>query len=508
MKRETDRLRVFTMLALAAALFTLFRTFPLSGDDWFREGLGASLHSIGDLACVVAEKWRTTNGRILGNILAYSAGSRPILRDLLRALITLVLIALLARVSKLTSTAGLLLCAAAVFTLPRELFREAYPEVTPLLVCTAQLIPTRHSRLFDCRIIAGFEREEVFPDALLGVLRECSKDYEKLLVIPCSDYYTGLLCRHYDHFEGLIANRFIPEQLLETFDTKDRFYALCEQYGMDYPKTVIAASDERIEVADRLPFDFPIVVKPENSNALDYLRCHFEGQKKVFFFDTREEYLTMVRSMNGSDYRGKLILQEFIPGGDDAMRVLNSYSDTDGTVRAMCLGQPVLEYYDPKSAGNYAAILSRGDTLLYDKMQRFLQAIGYVGFSNIDMKYDSRTGRYVLFEINPRLGRSSFFCRAAGINMMKLLTEDVVYGRRGKCIYNETTALWSNVPRGILTRYVTSPALREEMKQYKALHTLWCGGDLAPVRVYRLARYYAAQYKNFAHYYFDKSKEK
>ena len=29
MKRETDRLRVFTMLALAAALFTLFRTFPL-----------------------------------------------------------------------------------------------------------------------------------------------------------------------------------------------------------------------------------------------------------------------------------------------------------------------------------------------------------------------------------------------------------------------------------------------------------------------------------------------
>ena len=103
----------------------------------------------------------------------------------------------------------------------------------------------------------------------------------------------------------------------------------------------------------------------------------------------------------------------------------------------------MLEYYDPKSVGNYAAILSRGDTLLYDKMQRFLQAIGYVGFSNIDMKYDSRTRRYVLFEINPRLGRSSFFCRAAGINMMKLLTEDVVYGRRGKCIYNETTALWS-----------------------------------------------------------------
>ena len=190
------------------------------------------------------------------------------------------------------------------------------------------------------------------------------------------------------------------------------------------------------------------------------------------------------------------------------MRVVNGYVRGDGTVTLMSLGHPLLEDYSPMAIGNYAAILSYADDAIYDTVESLLGHSGYRGFFNIDMKYDSRTGRYVLFEINPRLGRSSFFCRAAGINMMKLLTEDVVYGRRGKCIYNETTALWSNVPRGILTRYVTSPALREEMKQYKALHTLWCGGDLAPARVYRLARYYAAQYKNFAHYYFDKSKEK
>ncbi len=127
MKRETDRLRVFTKLALAAALFTLFRTFPLSGDDWFREGLGASLHSIGDLACVVAEKWRTTNGRILGNILAYSAGSRPILRDLLRALITLVLIALLARAFQADFHSRTAAVRRGGVHAAAELFREAYP---------------------------------------------------------------------------------------------------------------------------------------------------------------------------------------------------------------------------------------------------------------------------------------------------------------------------------------------------------------------------------------------
>ncbi len=386
-------------------------------------------------------------------------------------------------------------------------FSETY-SVRPLVLCTIPLSPTRSSKLFDLRVIPDFERAEVFPDALLGVLRENAATYEKQLVIPCSDYYVGLLCRHYDHFEGLIANRFNSAEMLETFDTKDKFYALCERYGMDYPKTAVAAPHERESVLERLPFDFPIVVKPENSNATDYLRCHFEGQKKVFFFDTREDYLAMIANMNRSDYRGKLILQEFIPGGDGAMRVLNAYSDSDGKVRAMCLGQPVLEYYDPKSVGNYAAVISRGDRALYEKMQAFLEAIGYVGFANIDMKFDRRNGRYVLFEINPRQGRSSYFVRSAGINLMQVFADDVVYGKREPCVYNESTALWSNVPRGILTRYVTDPALKAELARLKADRTLMNPNDFNLKRLYRIARVDHAQYKLFREYWFDKEKER
>ncbi len=116
-----------TAAALAAALFALFSIFPISGDDWYREGLGASLNSAGDLLRAVAQKWNTTNGRILGNVLSYTAGSRPIVRDILRTGITLSLFALLADISGLRRASGLLLCAAAAFALPREMFREVYP---------------------------------------------------------------------------------------------------------------------------------------------------------------------------------------------------------------------------------------------------------------------------------------------------------------------------------------------------------------------------------------------
>jgi len=190
------------------------------------------------------------------------------------------------------------------------------------------------------------------------------------------------------------------------------------------------------------------------------------------------------------------------------MRVINSYSDNNGNVKMMCLGQPVLEEYAPKTLGNYAAIISRSDRDIYEKIKAFLEEIGYVGFSNIDMKYDSRTGKYMLFEINPRLGRSSFFVRAAGHNMLKALIDNVVNGEDAPCVYSDQTALWTNVPRAVLRKYVTEPSLSAEIntlyKQKKVLQSLWYKKDLNLKRILRISRYYYGHIKNYERYYFDK----
>ncbi|MBO9596263.1 MAG: ATP-grasp domain-containing protein, partial [Cohnella sp.] len=229
---------------------------------------------------------------------------------------------------------------------------------------------------------------------------------------------------------------------------------------------------------------------------------------KVFFFHKPEDYLTMIRNMNSSDYRGKLIIQEFIPGGDSAMRVINSYSDHRGKVTMMCLGQPVLEEYAPATLGNYAAIISRSDRQIYTKVKAFLEQIGYVGFSNIDMKFDGRTGKYMMFEINPRLGRSSLFVRAAGLNMIKALIDEVVYGKDEDCVYGEATALWTNVPRTVLRRYVNDPELSAEIaalyRRKKVVRSLWYNKDLSVKRMISDLRYSISHIHNFRRYYFDK----
>ena len=138
------------LAGLFLALFLLCRLFPVVGDDWYREALGASIHGPGDLLREAASRWATVNGRVLGNILAYAAGSRPLLRELLRAAFTLALIALLAGVTRVGGWRGLLLWTAAALALPREMFCQIYPwaagffnYVPPVVMLLACLVLVR-----------------------------------------------------------------------------------------------------------------------------------------------------------------------------------------------------------------------------------------------------------------------------------------------------------------------------------------------------------------------------
>ena len=113
--------------ALFLALLALCGLFPLTGDDWFREELGRRLTGPTDLLEAVLAGWRTYNGRILGNLLAYAAGSRRLLRELLRAAFLFGTVRLAAGHGGFRTVWGTLLTAAALLALPRDIFAQIYP---------------------------------------------------------------------------------------------------------------------------------------------------------------------------------------------------------------------------------------------------------------------------------------------------------------------------------------------------------------------------------------------
>ncbi|MGO4376226.1 hypothetical protein AB4Z21_36860, partial [Paenibacillus sp. MCAF20] len=76
------------------------------------------------------------------------------------------------------------------------------------------------------------------------------------------------------------------------------------------------------------------------------------------------------------------------------------------------------------------------------------------------------------------------------------------------CKYGQATALWTNVPKMVLKRYVTDPALSIEIdklyKQKRVIRSLWYNKDLNVKRIISVSRYFFGHINNYRRYYFDK----
>ena len=168
------------------------------------------------------------------------------------------------------------------------------------------------------------------------------------------------------------------------------------------------------------------------------------------------------------------------------------------------MGQVILTEHDPLMRGNHAAIISRYDASILESLREFLESIGYVGFANFDLKIDPRTQTAYVFECNPRLGRSSFYLRAAGMNILKIFTEDVVYGHREDCMFADTTALWRNVPMAVLKRYGQNRTLVQEAETLAGkglcMSTRGCHEDRNLLRSLEMLRYDLALARSYRRY--------
>ena len=338
------------------------------------------------------------------------------------------------------------------------------------------LPPCKNTNIVSVEVIEPqLEDDEVFTKTLLK-FKEGHKN-DTLLLVPCGDNYTKLLVRNQDKLIDAYVFNVIDNDLLESLNTKEKFYELCEKYNMPYPKTKIISKTNYKSF--KVPFEYPVIIKP--SNSVMYWNAHFENKKKVFLAENSEDFTKILNAIYNSAYTDNLIVQEFIPGDDSKMRVVNCYSDKTGKVKMASLGKILLEECTPEGIGSYAAIISDYDKEILDLIVDFLENIGYKGYSNFDMKYDERDGKYKLFEINPRQGRSSYYVTAAGCNLSKYLVNDMIYKQEMKLEICKNKILYSIIPKGIIFKYVSDKSLKDEanelIKNKKMYNSYVCDGD-------------------------------
>jgi D-aspartate ligase len=323
---------------------------------------------------------------------------------------------------------------------------------------------------------------------------------KKILLLGCGDNYLELISENKPNYPDHVIAPYIDIDFLHTLIHKEQFYQLCEEHGVDYPATYIFRKDMPVDSVP--PFTAPYILKP--SNGVEYWQNPFQGQNKAFKADTVEEMHQILQDIYASGYTDTMIIQDFIPGDDTFMRVLTNYSDQYGKVQMMCLGHVLLEEHTPHGIGNHAVIITESDKTFTDQIKGLLEEINYVGFSNLDIKYDQRDGKYKVFEINPRQGRSNFYVTGSGCNIAALVVKDVIDNEPLEYQSVDTENLWMVIPRRVAFKYIRPQQYKQKMKEListgKVINPLIYQPDMGIGRSLRIFKSIMSHYVKYKKY--------
>ena len=370
-------------------------------------------------------------------------------------------------------------------------FHEEY-KIKSLVISMASTKIISKSKIIENRVYEGLENEDV----LIKVLKQIGEEFKgkkELIVLGCGDWYVRILSEHKKELEEFYHVPYIDCALLDEIVLKDKFYEICERLSIPYPDTFVYDCKEKTELD--FDFDYPIIAKPASSALYHYAK--FDGKKKVFRFNSKQELETMLENLSKSSYDYKFLIQDCIPGGDDCMRVLNCYCDRNAKVKFASLGHVLLEEHTPSAIGNPVVVINEVNNDIVKAATKFLEEIGYTGYANFDIKYDERDGVYKFFEINVRLGRCNYYVTGSGFNTVKKIVDDLVYKKDLEYEIATNENLFSVVPMGVIKRYVkTGKYIKRAIdlkKRGKFCHPLIYKGDMSPSRAF----YVYAQLLNY-----------
>ncbi|MDO4537086.1 MAG: DegT/DnrJ/EryC1/StrS family aminotransferase [Coriobacteriales bacterium] len=338
-------------------------------------------------------------------------------------------------------------------------YHEAYG-IRPIVLSAIDVKVTSSSKFCDYRIVPELNDEDGFVRAISQLGAELEAQGKVGILHGSADWNTRVISAHKDEFSQWYVVPYIDFALLDSITQKERFYELCEELDIAYPKTwYVDCADETQEV-DVHEFPYPLIAKPSNSAAYDLLS--FEGKEKIYEIETPERLADVIRIVRGSGYAHKLILQDFVPGGDDAIRSLTTFSDADGNVRVVSGGQVVLQDHSPLALGNPVCIMGEKVDKIVEDAAKFLKHVGYHGYANLDIKYDSRDGSYRFFEINTRPGKNTFYVSLGGMNFVVPIVEDWVLGNEIPYTEAYEPFLYTVVPPKVVEMSVTDEELRNK----------------------------------------------
>lgn len=325
----------------------------------------------------------------------------------------------------------------------------------PYVIGRSPLSFTTYSNILNVSYESDLWTEEGF----LRVLDEfANKHKKKIVLISTNETYTEFVSANKEKLEDRYIFNFPTPDVIKSLTNKENFYKTYKDSKLTFPSTIYYNCAKKTKIPNDLTY--PVVLKP--ANVVIYNHITFDGKKKIYKIESYEELEETINLIKEKGYDDKLIIQEFIPGGDDALFDAVLYVNTKGKCEFMTFAQIGLQERTAGMVGNAAVLINgfnttKGDINAEVKiLKEFMEGINYRGFAEVDMKYDVRDNTFKVLEINARQGRSSYYVAALGKNLVKTITDDCLNNTEHKFELLEEQVMLSFVPKGIIKKYVTN----------------------------------------------------
>ncbi len=245
------------------------------------------------------------------------------------------------------------------------------------------------------------EREAQF----IAYLERLPARWEGAVLFPSDDASLVALARHKERLSQRFRVVAQSWERVRDLIEKHRTYEIAREAGVPFPKLQrVRAADAALAFAREI--GYPCLVKP----SVGHLFFKLFGRKMLMPYSEPQLERALERL---ADYRGELMLCEFIPGPDTCSANYNSFCVRGHAVREFTAQKVRLK---PVSIGFPTLVRSRVMPEVAEVGRRMAAAIGLDGFSCMEFKRDARDGAYKLMEVNGRHNYSGALASACGID--------------------------------------------------------------------------------------------
>jgi D-aspartate ligase len=187
----------------------------------------------------------------------------------------------------------------------------------------------------------------------------------------------------------------LSPQLVRALTSKKEMYFTAKKCDVPTPEACFPES--RDDVEEYLTHaTFPIMLKGIYGKALER-----RAGRRMFITRTKEELLGIYDRYE-DPLNPNIMLQEYIPGGDDAVWMFNGYFNERSDCLFAMTGRKIRQ--GPAYTGATSLGICVKNDAVDEVTKRFMESIGYKGILDIGYRYDKRDGKYKVLDINPRIG--------------------------------------------------------------------------------------------------------